>query len=60
MLMTTETSGESVFDAFFTLGASIPVTVMDGLFQMRLRIEPRPIGLTPAGSPASSRSVSSV
>ena len=39
MLITTETSGVSVLEAFFTLGASIPVTVMDGLFQMRLRIE---------------------
>jgi len=59
-LMTTEISGLSVFEAFTTLGASMPVTVIDGLFQMRLRIVPRPTGETPAGSPASSRSVSSV
>ena len=49
-----------MLEAFATLGASMPVTVMLGLFQMRLRIVPVPIGLTPAGSPASSRSVSSL
>ena len=59
-LITTEISGLSVFEALTTLGASMPVTVIDGLFQMRLRIVPRPIGETPAGSPASSRSVSSL
>ena len=58
--MTTETSGLRVLDAFATEGASIPVIVIDGLFQMRLRIVPAPTGETPAGRPASSRSVSSL
>src|SRR5690349_12363897 len=59
-LMTTEISGDRVLEAFATLGASMPVTVIDGLFQMRLRIVPVPMGLTPSGRPASSRRVSSV
>ena len=37
----------------------MPITVTAGLFQMRLRIVPSPIGEVPGSRPASSRSVSS-
>jgi hypothetical protein len=37
----------------------MPVTVIAGWFQIRLRMLPRPIGETPSSSPASSRSFSS-
>ena len=59
-LTTTVVSGERVLDAASTVGASMPVTVMEGLFQMRPRMDPVPIGCTPSGSPASARRVCSV
>ncbi len=53
------TTGTSVFEAFCTLGRSMPVTVIDGWFQIRSRIGPRPIGVTPSRSAASARSCAS-
>ena len=58
-LTRTRTPGASVFDAFATSGASMPVTVIAGCAQMRDRMVPLPIGETPSSRPASARSCAS-
>ena len=58
-LIRTLMAGESVLEALATDGASMPVTVIAGCDQMRPRIGPEPIGVTPSSRPASSRSFSS-
>jgi hypothetical protein len=57
--MRTAADGRSVLDAFATLGASMPVTVMVGWFHSRDRIGPLPMSDTPSSTAASSRSCSS-
>jgi hypothetical protein len=46
---------DRVFEALSMLVASMPIVVMDGLFQRRERIEPEPMSETPSSSPDSSR-----
>ena len=48
--------GTRVFDDVATVGASIPIVVIDGLVQMRESSDPLPIVETPSSSPDSSRS----
>ncbi len=53
-LMRTDTSGRSVLLALATEGASMPVTVMAGCAQRRVRMGPVPTAETPGSSAASS------
>jgi hypothetical protein len=51
--------GNSVLDASATLGASMPMTVIEGCDQMRDVIDPEPRYATPSSTPDSARSRSS-
>ena len=54
-----EALGTSVLEAFSTVGALMPIVVIDGLVQSRSRMGPLPINSTPSNRPDSRRNRSS-